>query len=111
MAPHHTMYNPPERCKNCARTITAEQPTNGRYHGTVTRVVIEHDHYGCDSGCCGHRIYGYNEHGNITCSDFSFNHPDSEATDDIHKYVAEQVRELFGRYIPVDLANSDIRHD
>lgn len=112
MAPH-TMpyYNPPERCKNCGRTITAEHPTEGRYHGTVTRVTINHDFYGCDTGCCGHYIRGYNERGDIVCSDFTFHHPDADTVADIYEFTARQVREVFGHHIPVDLENSDLIDD
>lgn len=42
----------------------------------VVKVAVKHDGYGCESGCCGHVIHGYDKD-NIQCwaSDFCFEHP------------------------------------
>lgn len=53
----------------------------------MAKVIVFHEGYGCDTGCCGHRI----EMGDQT--DFEFVHPHGEEP---HAYAERLVTEIFG---------------
>jgi hypothetical protein len=100
-----------ETCKNCGRPVTAEPPKSGRYHGLVTRATVEHEFYGCDTGCCGHRIHGYDARGGSVCSEFSFSHPDSNDETDRRRFCEELIADTFGPGVVLDWDESDAIDD
>jgi hypothetical protein len=61
----------------------------------MTRVVVYHNGYGCDTGCCGHVVEmdGDREH-------FEFAHPYG---DDPRKFAEDMVREQYGEEHVADL--------
>lgn len=80
-----------ELCERCGRKHYAPQDVETRpWCGAY--VTVEHDFYGCGSGCCGHRVYLYDENGhNVDRSGFHFGHPwSSEAKEEFCKDLAEE---------------------
>lgn len=65
-------------CGRCGRSITHPSVDCREREGRARYVVVRHDLYGCDSGCCGHRIVAYDEGGRQVGSVFSFSHPSSD---------------------------------
>lgn len=74
---HKTKFHT-EVCERCGREHytpnKASRPWCGAY------VIVKHDSYGCDTGCCGHRIYLYDENSQEVDSAFEFDHPWSDQT-------------------------------
>jgi hypothetical protein len=62
----------------------------------LSRLVVLHGSYGCDTGCCGHWI----ELEDGTERGFTFLHPYSE---DARKFAEELIREEFGEEHVADL--------
>lgn len=54
----------------------------------MTRVVVLHRGYGCDTGCCGHVV----EIDGEAIGQFEFSHPDT-ATDDFRVWAEELIRD------------------
>ena len=76
----------------------------------VKSVRIVHDFHGCESGCCGHRIYGYDNDGNkIYAGDLHFTHP----YDTNYKIFADTlVHHEFANNTPsIDFDNCEIYDD
>jgi hypothetical protein len=60
----------------------------------MTSVVVYHDFYGCETGCCGHRIAVNNND-----SEFSFDHPylyNLITDDQTRKFIIKVVTEELG---------------
>lgn len=94
-------------CTRCERPILA--PIKGTYRtGTahVVRAVVQHAGYGCDTGCCGHVVAGFDCEGRCVFSEFHWGHPDEEENKEIW------ARSVAGNYMPgteLDLLSSEIR--
>jgi hypothetical protein len=61
----------------------------------MTSIVVYHDFYGCDTGCCGHRI----EAGNNVDFGFSFAHPylyNLLTNEETRKFITQIVTEELG---------------
>jgi hypothetical protein len=63
----------------------------------MTRYIVYHEFYGCDSGCCGHVVKAADE---FSQSHFNFVHPYGE---DQLEFARELVREQFGEEHVADL--------
>jgi hypothetical protein len=96
-----------ETCKNCGRTVATALLPPGRYHGRVVTATVQHDEFGCDSDCCGHRIYGYDARGEEVCLRFDFAHPDSNAPEDLRRFAEEMVAAVFGPDVALNMEESD----
>lgn len=60
----------------------------------MTRIVVYHSSYGCETGCCGHVVESDEE------QDFSFSHPYGTG----HRAFAEElIRDKFGPEHVADL--------
>lgn len=68
------------------------------------RVVVYHAYYGCDTGCCGHRI----EVGDDESHKFAFDHCDDD--EDPFEFAKRLVTEEYGvaHVADLDWANSEI---
>jgi hypothetical protein len=95
-------------CKNCGRTVADSRPPVGRYHGRVVRATVQHDGFGCDTGCCGHTVYGYDDRDNEVCNHFDFTHPYSDDESQYEAWARELVVGVFGPDIPLDYAESHV---
>lgn len=60
----------------------------------MPKVVVYHERYGCDTGCCGHTVVMGNE------SHFEFNHP---YRTDFRQFAEAMVRKHFGAEHVADL--------
>jgi hypothetical protein len=69
-----------EICAFCARPV--QQRATDCDHGQAVTSYVVHDSYGCDSGCCGHRIIGLDKQGQVVFSKFDFGHPYHSTKDD-----------------------------
>ncbi len=69
------------------------------------KLVIYHTYYGCDSGCCGHRVE--TKDGDPRKFAFTFDHARSESAEDKALFAAELVGE--GALKDVDWEASDVR--
>lgn len=61
-------------CKNCGRErkmITNPWPGSAK---PPVAIEVVHDYYGCDTGCCGHRIIFVDEDGKEVVSHWTFSH-------------------------------------
>ena len=45
-------------------TTTAPKPLSDE-HGPLVKSWIEHEYYGCDTGCCGHVVFAEDAQGNF----------------------------------------------
>jgi hypothetical protein len=61
------------------------EPSKTKVQGGSTYYV--HDGYGCESGCCGHRIYICNKDGGVEWTEFDFMH-NKETLDEWVKELA-----------------------
>lgn len=80
------MQIPSVNCYHCERprhSVPVHEgcdPCKRKLEGAVVYVV--HDGYGCDTGCCGHRLYIEAADGTTLASEFDFYHCDlDDATD------------------------------
>ena len=64
------------------------------------KVIVYHSYYGCETGCCGHRIELQEDNGKVVNSDFSFFHPYSQ---DHLEWAKEFAEETFGKEHAADL--------
>jgi len=62
----------------------------------MTKYIVYHSYYGCDSGCCGHVVESDDE----KQSRFSFVHPYG---DDHYYFARDLIREQFGEEHVADL--------
>jgi hypothetical protein len=62
----------------------------------MTRIVVSHSFYGCDTGCCGHVVEVDDER----VGEFQFDHPYGE---DPREFAEEMVRETLGAEHVADL--------
>ena len=53
------------------------------------KLRIVHDTYGCDSGCCGHRVE--TQTGDQRYFKFEFNHADGSSEDDVRSFAEKLV--------------------
>lgn len=63
----------------------------------MTKIVVYHAHYGCDSGCCGHTVETDPDDGT---GNFQFVHPYG---DDHLEFAQDMVRDHFGEDHVADL--------
>lgn len=72
-----------EVCENCDRPVYGGRPYCGHHSAEfVVKATVEHGGYGCDTGCCGHQLIGFDAKGREVDREFTFGHPyrdDSEA--------------------------------
>lgn len=60
----------------------------------ILKIVVYHDSYGCDTGCCGHSIevYDSSEPSDMAYRDFTFNHKeDYESKEEFAKKAIEKI--------------------
>lgn len=85
-------------CEVCGRPILHKTLLRGgdrKYHLNHVRVV--HDYYGCDTGCCGHSLIGYDCHGKEVYEKFEFDHPNGEDYDEFaRRFVSSILGEHHG---------------
>ena len=65
----------PPTCTRCARPILYPLTDCVAAHRAPVWCAVRHDFYGCDTGCCGHSVYGYDEEGRTVFRKFYFDHP------------------------------------
>lgn len=58
----------------------------------MSRIIIYHSGYGCETGCCGHYI----EVDDKRVGDFNFSHPDSNSDEDRRAFAEQLVTEQLG---------------
>jgi len=63
------------------------------------KIIVYHSLYGCDTGCCGHRI----EIDGERTGRFVFGHPYSDNEADRKRFAEQLVREEFGEEHVKDL--------
>ncbi len=56
----------------------------------MTKYIVYHGYYGCDTGCCGHVVESADD---TSCRSFSFSHPYGE---DHYEFARDLLREEFG---------------
>lgn len=59
------------------------------------RIIVYHAYYGCDTGCCGHRVELDND------SEFAFDHCDDD--EDPLEFAKKLIEEKYGREHVADL--------
>jgi hypothetical protein len=64
-----------DTCKYCKRPVLSPLGDCKNAHKPPVRCAVKHDYFGCDTGCCGHSVYGYDEAGNTVFRNFVFHHP------------------------------------
>jgi hypothetical protein len=58
------------RCHHEIHRLTCERANLA----IATSMTIKHDYYGCDSGCCGHKLILYDAQDHKVAEDFEFVH-------------------------------------
>lgn len=71
------------------------------------RVVVFHDFYGCDTGCCGHQAVLYEGTTEISKGRFEFAHPYGSSSEEFAKSVAH---DAFPG-VPLDFQSYEISRD
>ena len=70
----------------------------------MTRAIVFHGSYGCESGCCGHIVELEDEQGNTLEHTFEMDHPYEE---DRATFIRRIVTEAFGEEHVADIAWDD----
>ena len=71
----------------------------------MTAIVVYHEQYGCETGCCGHRVEV------VAGTDrFVFDHANSSDPADTRRFAEDAIRKTFGaeHVADLDFANSVI---
>jgi hypothetical protein len=63
----------PKVCPRCNREVHKVNCDNANL-AAATTMTVKHDYYGCDSGCCGHKIVLYDAQDNKVAERFEFIH-------------------------------------
>lgn len=101
------MREDPKTCEHCGRPVLYPQrPTRGTAHHVVSAHVV-HGYYGCDTGCCGHRVIGVDCKGVKVFDEFDFSHPWSDEKETWARSFAD--KHLPG--VPLDFAKCEITTD
>lgn len=64
-------------CERCGRPVAYEHKRYGKTHHVV-KSAVKYAMYGCDSGCDGHAVVGWDCKGNQAYYKFVFAHPYDE---------------------------------
>jgi hypothetical protein len=72
----------------------------------MTRAIVYHRGYGCDTGCCGHVVELQDDNEEPLTSEFSFTHPNL-SREDWREFVREMVTDAFGTEHVADIAWDD----
>lgn len=100
---------PPTICDRCGRPVLAHYTPIGRAPVHVETAAVVHSFYGCDSGCCGHRVVGYNCDGiAVEEGRFEFDHPSGESRE---AFAERMVRAAYGDSVTVRLDECEILDD
>jgi hypothetical protein len=75
----------------------------------MARIVVLHQRYGCDTGCCGHVVVVDGEQ----VGDFDFSHPEGSSTEDLQEYARKLVTQNYGEehVTDIDWTSSMIIYD
>ncbi len=99
-------------CERCGRSF----PREGRLaheecdKRAVVYLAVEHGGYGCETGCCGHRVVAYDaDDHEVMRGPFSFDHPFGEYHEVFAKEMAESFMPGGSRLLRLD--ESDVRDD
>jgi hypothetical protein len=65
-----------EKCNKCGRERSVHNPRTGNKCDAAYFYVV-HDYYGCDTGCCGHRVILCDESDNELDREWDFEHFDN----------------------------------
>ena len=84
-----------KRCARCGRPILHRITVHPEYpRAHAVKVVVEHDGYGCDTGCCGHKIRAYACDRKEIFDAWEFAHPG------YHEDFRTWATSLAGQYVP-----------
>lgn len=104
------MPNNDEFCKKCGRIIQGkfapEWHTGDECKFAYAYLV--HDGFGCDTGCCGHRLFACDDSGKVLDNVFEFTHADKWCNDVANN---EDARLWCEAVISVHWPNIPIRYD
>ena len=90
-------------CKVCNRKTTTAYECCGNKKN-VTSIYVVHAYYGCDTGCCGHVVYGLDKDGREAwTSDFHFDHPYSNREERIKEFILELAHDEFPNFDSLDI--------
>lgn len=95
-------------CNICQRERTEEPSEKCKDTHSVVSCFVAHEYFGCDTGCCGHKIYGLDKNDHEIFSHFEFDHLGEGMTEE------EFVQTIVGKHLPgiqVDWKRCDIRGD
>ena len=67
------MKNP---CPRCGREQSGGGHAFYMHRMETVSVYVVHDYYGCDTGCCGHRVIGLDASGEVVSTSWEWAHPD-----------------------------------
>lgn len=97
-----------DNCERCGRPVLFPLPERNGVKRHVVSARVVHEYYGCDTGCCGHVVNGYDCDGKeVWSSSFHFDHPyfgDKKVWAE-----AFAANELPG--VPLDWDNSEVSDD
>lgn len=93
-----------EICTRCNRPVLGGTPHVEQRGRCVVRAVVVHAERGCDSGCCGHEVVGYDSDGKEVYREFEFDHP--YETD--RQTWATSLVDQHLRGVPIDWPNCEV---
>lgn len=100
-----------EQCRRCGRPILSPLGTCENEHRPPVRCAVKHDYYGCNTGCCGHSVYGYDEEGRTVFRRFEFTHPSFlGAEPETRKWAEDLAREHLPG-VPLDFDACELSDD
>jgi hypothetical protein len=76
-------------CPRCDRPISDENK-KCRTHRPIVSVHYAHSGYGCDSGCCGHQVYGIDDAGDQVQLEWMFSH-DRDDIEEVARAFADKL--------------------
>lgn len=100
----------PATCERCGRPILHPLPERNGVARHASAVIVTHDFYGCDTGCCGHRVVAVDCDGGELESRFEFAHPYDEHHNK-HEEFARGLAAEFYPTLPLDWPNCEVVDD
>lgn len=93
-------------CSRCQRPVSYAARDVEAHIKCVAKAAVHHAFLGCDTGCCGHEVVGYDDNGLVVYRTYDWEHPHSYED---HKTWATSLADHHLRGVPLDWEACDVQ--